>query len=118
MRRIDAAGVITTFAGNGTWGFAGDGGPAAAAQLGRLTDVAIAADGRLYIADKDNNCVRVVTSDGIIATFAGRCGERGFAGDYGPATAALLDRPRASRWGPGRDLHRRHLQPENSGRLS
>jgi hypothetical protein len=93
VRRIDAAGLITTYAGTGTWGFAGDGGPATSAQLGRLTDVAVAADGRLYIADKDNDCVRVVTPDGIIATFAGRCGEPGFAGDNGPATAALLDRP-------------------------
>ena len=105
MRRIDAAGVITTYAGTGTWGFAGDGGPAAAAQLGRLTDVAIAADGRLYIADKDNDCVRVVTPDGIIATFAGRCGEQGFAGDYGPATAALLDRPAGVEIGPRGEIY-------------
>ena len=87
------AGIITTFAGTGEWGFAGDGGPAAAAQLGRLADVAIGADGRIYVADSDNDCVRVVTPDGIIATFAGRCGQAGFAGDGGPATAALLDRP-------------------------
>ena len=71
VRRIDPAGIITTFAGTGTWGFAGDGGPAAAAQVGRVADVAIAADGRLFIADSDNDCVRVVTPDGIIATFAG-----------------------------------------------
>jgi serine/threonine-protein kinase len=93
VRRIDAAGVITTFAGTGEWGFAGDGGPAAAAQLGRLSDVAVGTDGRLYIADSDNDCVRLVTPDGIIATFAGRCGQAGFAGDGGPATGALLDRP-------------------------
>jgi len=55
--------------------------------------VAIGADGRLFIADTDNDCVRVVTAEGIIATFAGTCGHPGFAGDDGPATAALLDGP-------------------------
>jgi sugar lactone lactonase YvrE len=93
LRRIDPAGIVTTFAGTGTWGFAGDGGPATSAQLGRLADVALGADGRIYVADTDNDCVRVVTPDGIIATFAGRCGTPGFSGDDGPATAALLDRP-------------------------
>jgi DNA-binding beta-propeller fold protein YncE len=93
VRRIDTAGVITTFAGTGTWGFAGDGAPAAAAQLGRVADVAVGPDGRVYIADSDNDCVRVVSPDGIIATLAGRCGTPGFEGDDGPATAALLDRP-------------------------
>jgi hypothetical protein len=93
VRRIDPAGIITTFAGTGTWGFAGDGGPAAAAQVGRVADVAIAADGRLFIADSDNDCVRVVTPDGIIATFAGICGQPGFSGDDGPAIAAQLDNP-------------------------
>ena len=93
VRRIDPAGIITTFAGTGTWGFAGDGGPAAAAQLGRVADVAVAADGRIFIADTDNECVRVVSPDGIIATFAGRCGTAGFAGDDGPAIEALLDHP-------------------------
>jgi serine/threonine-protein kinase len=93
LRRIDPQGIITTAAGTGTWGFAGDGGPAAEAQLGRLTDVAIAPDGRIFIADTDNSCVRVVTPDGIISTFAGQCGTRGFAGDGGPVASALLNRP-------------------------
>ncbi len=93
LRRIDTAGMISTFAGNGTWGYAGDGGPAAEAQLGRLADVAVGPDGSVYIADTDNSCVRVVSPAGIISTFAGKCGEREFKGDNGPATAALLDRP-------------------------
>lgn len=93
LRRVDPAGIVTTVAGNGTWGFAGDGGPATEAQLGRLTDVAIAPDGRIFIADTDNHCVRVLSPDGILTTFAGQCGGRGFAGDDGPAGAALLDRP-------------------------
>jgi hypothetical protein len=100
LRRIDPQGITTTVAGTGTWGFAGDGGPATAAQLGRLTDVAVGADGRIFIADTDNDCVRVITPDGNIATFAGQCGQAGFAGENGPATAALLDRPFGVEVGP------------------
>jgi sugar lactone lactonase YvrE len=105
LRRIDPTGIIDTFAGNGTWGFAGDGGPAREAQLGRLADVAMGADGRVYIADTDNSCVRVVTPDGIIATFAGQCGNRGFAGDNGPAPAALLNRPYGVEVGPAGEVY-------------
>jgi DNA-binding beta-propeller fold protein YncE len=93
LRRIGPDGMINTIAGTGVWGFAGDGGPAAQAQLGRLTDVAVGPDGRIYVADTDNSCVRVLSPDGTISTFAGQCGQRGFAGDDGPAAAALLNRP-------------------------
>jgi sugar lactone lactonase YvrE len=105
LRRIDPSGNIATAAGTGEWGFAGDGGPATAAQLGRLSDVAIGADGRIYIADTDNDCVRVMTPDGLIATFAGVCGQEGFAGDGGPATAALLDRPSGVEVGPQGEVY-------------
>ena len=102
-----AAGTIETVAGmgetppdsdNGTTctagcGYSGDGGPATEAMLNTPTDVAVAPDGTLYIADTDNSCVRSVSPDGTIDTFAGVCGERGYGGDYGPATEALLDRP-------------------------
>jgi sugar lactone lactonase YvrE len=93
IRRIDTSGIITTVAGNGTQGYAGDGGPAINAQLNGPTDIDIASDGTLYVADTNNSCVRAITPDGIIRTVAGTCGERGFAGDRGPATEALLDRP-------------------------
>jgi len=105
LRRIDPQGIATTIAGTGTWGFAGDGGPATAAQLGRLSDVAVAADGRIFIADTDNSCVRVVTTDGIIATFAGQCGQQGFAGDGGPPAAALLNRPYGVEVGPAGEVY-------------
>ncbi len=105
LRRIDPSGNIDTFAGTGVWGFAGDGGPATSAQLGRLTDVAVGADGSIYIADTDNSCVRVVTPDGIISTFAGQCGVRGFSGDHGPPAAALLDRPSGVEIGPAGDVY-------------
>jgi DNA-binding beta-propeller fold protein YncE len=92
VRRIDAAGVITTVAGSGLAGATGDGGPATAATLDGLADVAVGPDG-LYVADTGNSCVRVIRADGTIATVAGTCGAAGFAGDGGPATSARLDRP-------------------------
>jgi len=91
-RKIDTAGIITTVAGNGQMGAGGDGGPASGAALNSPADVAVGPDG-LYIADTNNNCVRVVRDDGVIATVAGMCGSAGFAGDGGPAAAARLDRP-------------------------
>jgi hypothetical protein len=93
IRKIDGAGIIDTIAGTGASAYAGDGGPAREAVLGRPADLAVAADGRLFIADTENSCVRVISPDGIINSFAGRCGEPGYAGDGGPPGAALLDRP-------------------------
>ena len=93
VRKIGTDGIVHTFAGTGVSAAGGDGGPAVAAQLARPSDVAAGPDGSLYIADTDNDCVRVVTPDGNIATFAGRYGQPGFDGDGGAATAAQLDRP-------------------------
>jgi hypothetical protein len=105
VRMIDTAGIIHTFAGTGVDGYAGDGGPANQAQLGRATDVAVAADGSIYIADTENSCIRVVAPTGILTTFAGVCGQRGFAGDDGPAAAALLDRPYGVEVAPTGDVY-------------
>lgn len=104
LRKIDPQGTISTLAGNGTWGYSGDDAPARAAQLGRLSDVAVAADGRVFIADTDNDCIRVVSPEGEITTFAGQCAQRGFAGDGGPATAAQLNRPYGIALGPSGEL--------------
>jgi hypothetical protein len=93
IRKITRDGVISTVAGNGTDAYAGDGGPATEASLDNPIDVAVAADGTLYIADTYNSCVRAVSPDGIIDTVAGRCGKRGFAGDGKPGRESLLDRP-------------------------
>ena len=94
IRVIDlATGMIDTFAGSGTAGFAGDGGPAASAQIFSPSDVAVGVDGELYIADTENSCVRVVTPDGNISTFAGICTEPDYTGDGGPASAARLNKP-------------------------
>lgn len=74
-------------------GFQGEGDPAVGALLRSPRDVAVAKDGTVYIADTDNHCVRAVSPAGIISTVAGVCTERGFEGDGGAATEALLDEP-------------------------
>lgn len=93
VRRIGADGVVTTVAGTGEPGTGGDGGPATAARLSSPSDVAVGPDGTLYVADTGSSCVRAIDVSGVITTLAGRCGERGLAGDGGPPGDALLDRP-------------------------
>jgi sugar lactone lactonase YvrE len=92
IRKVSAAGIMTTVAGNGTPGFGGDGGLATAAQLNGPQFGAIDSSGNLYIADFGNKRIRKVTPTGIISTAAGN-GTTGFSGDGGLATAAQLDRP-------------------------
>jgi DNA-binding beta-propeller fold protein YncE len=93
IRVISPDGMIDTYAGNGTAGFAGDGGPADAAQLNNPVDVELAEDGTLYFTDVFNHCVRAISPEGVIRTAVGQCGVRGFAGDGGDPLAAELDRP-------------------------
>ena len=92
IRKVDAAGVISTVAGDGTRGYGGDGGPAVAAQLDWPTGVAVDGAGNLYIADRNNRRIRKVDAAGVISTVAGD-GTQGFGGDGGPATAAQLSSP-------------------------
>jgi sugar lactone lactonase YvrE len=92
IRKVTADGVISTVAGNGTYGFSGDGGPATSAQLASPDGVAVDAAGNLYIADGLNGRIRKVTADGVISTVAGN-GTYGFSGDGGPATSAQLRNP-------------------------
>jgi len=94
VRRVTPSGLITTFAGTGKPGYAGNGGLAAKAALHTPRGLAFDALGNLYIADSGNHAVRVVTPQGIISTFAGN-GFSGYRGDNGPATAAMLNTPSA-----------------------
>jgi hypothetical protein len=87
-----SGGIINTVAGNGTAGFSGDGGPATSAELADPVDVAVDASGNLYIADSDNQRIRMANASGIISTFAGN-GSTGFSGDEGPANEASLSYP-------------------------
>jgi NHL repeat len=102
IRRIDldsgtidrVAGVYVDGAEVGSFpGYAGDGGDALDAVFSLPRAVAFGLHGELYVADTGNHCVRVVDPSGVITTFAGRCGELGFAGDEGPAAEALLHFP-------------------------
>jgi hypothetical protein len=61
--KLDATGTLTRVAGTGTSGYSGDGGPATSAQLD-ASGVAVDASGNLYIADADNNRIRLVTAQG------------------------------------------------------
>ena len=92
IRKVNSAGTITTIAGTGVLSFGGDGGPAAGAQLGSPTGVAMDGAGNLYIADTENHRIRKVDSTGTITTIAGT-GEYGFGGDGGPAAEAQLSFP-------------------------
>ena len=89
VRKVTPGGTISTYAGTGTPGFAGDGGPATAAQLSFPQGVALDSAGNLYIADSNNNRIRKVTPGGTISTYAGT-GLQGFSGDGGPAIDAQL----------------------------
>jgi DNA-binding CsgD family transcriptional regulator/sugar lactone lactonase YvrE len=93
VRRVDPGGIISTYAGTGDPGAAGDGGPAVAAQLNGPEALALDRAGNLFIADTLNNRIRRVALDGTITTVAGS-GAFGFAGDGGPATRARLGLPR------------------------
>ena len=92
VRRIAPDGTITTYAGNGTAGYTGDGGPAAAAQFNTPDGLALDAAGNLYIADRNNYAIRVVSKAGNIRTVAGN-GSPGFYGDGLAAASAQLDSP-------------------------
>ncbi len=94
IRRVDAVtGIITTVAGNGTYGFSGDGGVATSASIANPTGIALDGSGNLFIADNANSRIRRVDGGtGIITTVAGN-GTAGFSGDGGAATSASLDFP-------------------------
>jgi RHS repeat-associated protein len=92
IRRIATDGLISAFAGTGTAGFGGDGGVATGARLNSPSDIAVAPDGTVLIADTANERIRRVVPSGVIDTVAGN-GVRGFAGDGGPAVEAQLNRP-------------------------
>ncbi|WP_247233359.1 MopE-related protein, partial [Telluribacter sp. SYSU D00476] len=94
IRRVSASdGTISTVAGNGTYGYSGDGGPATSASLATPRYIAVDAAGNLYIADLNNYRIRRVSaSDGTISTVAGN-GTAGYGGDGGLATSATLGNP-------------------------
>jgi sugar lactone lactonase YvrE len=106
VRRVDGkTGVITTVAGTGNGGFAGDNGPAAKAQLRDPHSIQFGADGSLYIADVLNHRIRRVDlTTGVITTFAGT-GEKKSPTDGAALDGAPLHGPRALDFGPDGNLY-------------
>jgi hypothetical protein len=92
IRRVDTNGIITTAAGNGVYGYSGDGGPATNASLGYPAGVAVSLSGNLFIADPADSLIRMVDANGIITTVSGNL-TQGFSGDGGPAADATLGSP-------------------------
>ena len=92
IRVIDSKGKIRTYAGNGKEGFKGDSGPALESSLDKPFGIAFDRKGNLYIADRGNNRVRKVNTQGIITTVAGDGGFF-FMGDNGPAYRASVAGP-------------------------
>jgi sugar lactone lactonase YvrE len=92
IRQITPGGVISTIAGNGTFGYSGDGGLATQASLSGPLGISVDPVGDIYIADTGNNVIRRVNTKGIIRTVAGN-NTAGFSGDGGPATSASLNFP-------------------------
>jgi sugar lactone lactonase YvrE len=96
IRQVNSAGIMTTVAGNETYGYSGDNGPAVNAQLGYPSGIATDSAGNFYIADSSNYAVRKVSNSGTITTIAGGNGF-GYSGNGGPATAAQLSNMFSSR---------------------
>jgi len=96
IRKIDTSQNITTIAGNGQFGFGGDGGPAVNALLGLEGQSQISIVGSiLVIGDTGNNRIREISnfaSGGTIATVAGN-GYSNYYGNSGVATSAGLANP-------------------------
>jgi len=89
VRKVSPEGIISTFAGSASAGFAGDGGSATAARLSLPESVAVDSAGDVFIADTGNSRIRKVTPDGVISTAAGT-GTYGFNGDNGLAISAQV----------------------------
>ncbi len=92
VRKVNPDGIVTTVAGNGSVGSAGDGGSATSAQLNNPVSIIIEGDSNLYIVDSANQRIRKINSSGIVTTIAGN-GNAGFSGDGGIAINAELNNP-------------------------
>ena len=122
-----STGVISTVAGNGSFGYSGDGGLATSAQLNAPRGIAVDASGNVYIADTGNCRIRMVTnpgSSGTISTVAGN-GSFGYSGDGGRATSAGLGYPfgvavdaSGNVYIPGYILHRIRMVMKSTGNIT
>ena len=97
IRRIDRRGIITTVAGNGQYGYGGDGGPATAAALYIPEAITVDSMGNLYVADSNNYRIRKVDTSGVITTVVGNGAECRYrldtCGERSPAVSARIGFP-------------------------
>ena len=90
---LRSAQTISTYAGDGTFGYIGDGGPATQGRIHAADGVAVDSQGNLYIAEAGNLLIRRVdAATGFLSTFAG-VPTPGYTGDNGPATLATFYYP-------------------------
>jgi hypothetical protein len=92
IRKVTPSGLISRFAGNGTSGYSGDGGPAINAEIDGGGGLAVDKWNNIYLADGSNHCIRKITTDGVIHTIAGT-GIAGYNGDGISALSAQLNQP-------------------------
>lgn len=97
-------GTISTVAGNGVFGFGGDGGPALDAEFAYPASIGIDAAGNLYIPDVNNSRIRVLLTNGTITTVAGN-GSESYGGDGGPAVDAAINVPRSVSVAPNGNVY-------------
>jgi len=102
---LTRAATITTYAGTGKPGYSGDNAPADKAQLNNPYGLTKGPDDALFICDVDNHIIRRIDKTGHITTVAGTPGKKGYAGDNGPATAALMNEPYEARFDAAGNLY-------------
>ncbi len=105
IRKIDRKGVITTVAGSGRKGFAGDGGPALDAELNEPYEVRFDEQGNMFFVERLNHTVRRVDARTRVITTVAGTGGAGFSGDQGAATQAKLNQPHSIQFDSRGDLY-------------
>ena len=109
IRKITPAGVVSTFAGSGTAGFAD--GTGTVAQFNAPFDVAVDVDGNVYVADTYNFSIRKITPAGVVTTLAGN-GNYGYADGVG--AGALFYIPKGIEVDPAGNVY---VADENNQRI-
>lgn len=104
IRKVNGAGMISTFAGNGHYGCGGDGGPAVDASFKNPQNIVFAPDGSLLISDGECYRIRRVAPDGTISTLAG-IGEHGCGGVGHDVSKLRLGSDTPMQYGPDGDLY-------------